>query len=231
MTQFGGCSRVLLTDEADLKRLSPLDQTVLTHAHIAVRMTMIERPTSAQPIPPNATKVFQGKLFSVFQWQERLFDGSLSTFEKAKRPDTVLIIPVLDDGRIVVCRQAQPGRQSFIGAIGGRIEENEEALTAAARELLEEAGYTASRYHLWFSLQPTLKVDWAVYAFIAKGLAPRSSQSLDLGERIELLYLTFDEFLALPEEPSFSEPEMVPLLLRARFESRKREDLQALLSK
>lgn len=38
-------------------------------------------------IPPNAQRVFSGKIFDVYQWPQPLFDGSIATFEVAKRLD------------------------------------------------------------------------------------------------------------------------------------------------
>src|SRR3989338_5132089 len=96
----------------------------------------INRPKSKQPIPENAKKVFDGVLFDVYQWEQKLFDGTKTVFEKLKRPDTVVVFPVLDDGKIILTEQKQPGKELFIGATGGRIDDGEDILEAAKRELL-----------------------------------------------------------------------------------------------
>lgn len=189
----------------------------------------MQRPPSLQPIPPDARKVFEGELFSVFQWEVTLFDGTTALFEKVQRPDTVLVLPVLDDGRIVLTRQEQPGRAPFISAIGGRVEQNEDILAAASRELMEEAGYTAAQYQMWYSMQPTIKVDWAIYTFIARNVEIVDRQLLDAGERVDLLPLGFDEFLNLANDPDFIEVEMIPRLVEARYVPEKGEMLKALL--
>lgn len=108
----------------------------------------IKRPSSKQPIPANAQKVFKGKLFDIYQWKQELFDGKKVTFEKLKRPDTVNVIPITSNGEIVISEQEQPGTDPFIGCLGGRIDEGEEPLEAAKRELLEETGMEASEYVL-----------------------------------------------------------------------------------
>jgi 8-oxo-dGTP pyrophosphatase MutT (NUDIX family) len=189
----------------------------------------IDRPPSRQPIPPRARKVFQGKLFAVFQWEEVLFDGTVATFEKVQRPDTVLVLPVLRDGRILLSQQQQPGREPFISALGGRIEENEPVQAAAARELREEAGLSAQRYDLWYCLHPTIKVDWVVYTLIAKGLDAVGGQVLDSGERIDLLSLSFDQFVDLVTNPAFIEVEMIPHLLEAKYVPKMRTHLRAVM--
>ena len=73
----------------------------------------IERPKSNQPIPPDAKKVFSGVLFDVYQWEQKMFDGSVATFEKLKRPDTVVVFPVLPNGRIILTEQEQPNDSNY----------------------------------------------------------------------------------------------------------------------
>src|SRR3990167_5343878 len=141
----------------------------------------IIRPKSKQPIPDSAKKVFSGVIFDVYQWEQEQFDGTKATFEKLKRPDTVVVFPVLPDGRIILTEQEQPGKEPFIGATGGRGDEGEDILTAAKRELLEESGYEAEKYILWHAEQPVSKIDWAVYVFIAKGLKKVADLDLDGG--------------------------------------------------
>ena len=103
----------------------------------------IQRPKSKQPIPENAKRVFKGIIFDVYQWEQELYNGSKAVFEKLKRPDTVIILPVLPDGRIILIEEEQPGSDLVIGIPGGRIDEGEEVLEAVKRELLEETGYEA----------------------------------------------------------------------------------------
>ena len=155
----------------------------------------INRPKSKQPIPDNAKKVFDGVLFDVYQWEQELFDGTKTVFEKLKRPDTVVVFPVLDDGKIILTEQEQPGKEPFIGAAGGRVDEGEGILEAAERELLEETGYEASEFVLWDAQHPTSKIDWVVYTFIAKGLKKIADLNLDAGEKITLKPVNFDEFV------------------------------------
>ena len=188
----------------------------------------IERPTSGQPIPSHAKKVFKGILFDVYQWEQKLFDGKIQTFEKAKRPDTVVVFPVLPDGTIIVTEQEQPGKEPFIGATGGRVDEGEDVLHAAKRELLEESGYEADRFILWHAEQPIEKVEWAVYTFIAKGLRKAADLHPDGGEKIVLKPITFDELLNLAHDKRFAEREVVPYLLEAKIDPGRKEELKKL---
>jgi 8-oxo-dGTP pyrophosphatase MutT (NUDIX family) len=191
----------------------------------------IQRPQSKQPIPDNAKRVFKGILFDTYQWEQEMFDGTKAIFEKLKRPDTVVVFPVLPDGKIILTQQEQPGKKSFIGATGGRVDEGEDILTAAKRELLEESGYEAEEYILWDSQHPTSKIDWVVYTFIAKGLKKVADDlHLDAGEKIKLLPVTFDKLvdIATNGHESFYEKEVIVKFFEAKLNPEKMEELKEL---
>lgn len=188
----------------------------------------IKKPKSKQPIPDDAKKVFKGVLFDVYQWEQEMFDGSKATFEKLKRSDTVVVFPVLDNGKIVITRQEQPGKEPFIGATGGRVDEGEDILSAAKRELLEESGYEAEEFILWDSRHPTSKIDWVVYTFIAKGLKKVSDIHLDSGEKIELMEVTLDELIEIGIKENFAEKEIVSKFYEAKLNSEKKKELEEL---
>ena len=190
----------------------------------------IKRPKSKQPIPDNAKKVFGGVLFDVYQWEQELFDGTKTLFEKLKRPDTVVVFPVLDDGKIILTEQEQPGKEPFIGATGGRVDEGEDILEAAKRELLEESGYEASEFILWDAQHPTSKIDWVVYTFIAKGLKKVADMNLDAGEKINLKLVNLDEFIEIAINKNFVEKEIIPKLYEAKLYPEQKEELKKLFN-
>lgn len=158
-------------------------------------------------MPESAEKVFDGVLFDIYQWKQKMFDGSFEIFEKAKKTDTVNIIPV-KDGKIVLTDQDQPGMESFISVPGGRIDAGETPLEAAKRELLEETGLASERITLWFSYQPFNKIDWAVYNFIAYDCQKIREQNLDNGEKISLMSMPFDEFVKISIQDNFRNTEI-----------------------
>ncbi len=188
----------------------------------------INRPRSKQPIPEDAEVVFKGVIFEVYQWKQRMYDGTERVFEKVKRPDTVVVFPVLDDGRIVLVEEEQPGKELSIGGAGGRVNEGEDVLEAVKRELMEETGYEAERFVLWSAEHPASKIDWVVYTFVAKGLRKSEEPEHDGGEKISLRNVTLDEFLELGTRGKFSEKDLTMKMTKARFEPGTRSEIEEL---
>lgn len=174
----------------------------------------IKRPVSGRPIPRSAARVFGGIIFDVYQWEQKMFDGTYKTFEKVKRRDTVNVIPVTSERKLILSEEQQPGMSPFVGVLGGRIDEGESPMEAAIRELHEEAGITGATLDLWFAEQFIEKVDWAVYTFIAKDFDEPGPQRLDSGEKIKLIYLTFEEFLDAVRDEDYRDIEIALKVFR-----------------
>lgn len=188
----------------------------------------IVRPKSKQPIPSHAKKVFQGEIFDVYQWPQKMYDGETRIFEKAKRDDSAVIIPITSDGKIIIANESQPGTKASIDLITGRIEEGETALAGAKRELLEETGYQAKKWILLEAFQPVGKIDWVVYCFIAKDCKKIAEQNLDGGEKINLIYVSFDEFVKIILQKKETTNLKVKLL-EAKLDPKKMQALKKLL--
>ncbi len=191
----------------------------------------IQRPKSKQPLPEHAKLAFKGIMFDTYQWEVTGYDGKKKIFEKLKRPDTVLIIPVTEDGKIILALQEQPGKSPSVAAIGGRVDGDENILDAAKRELLEETGYEATDWELFHSEQPVTKIEWAVYMFIARGCKKATEQDLDGAEKIELKFLSFDEFVDLIVSDDKFEAELRIKVLEAKLYPQKMQQLNQLLLK
>lgn len=155
----------------------------------------IARPISPQPIPEDAKKVFSGILFEVYQWEQKQFDGTMKTFEKAKRRDTVGVLAITKDKKILLLDQEQPGTLPFLGTSGGIVDTGEVPIAAIKRELLEETGYASDVWELFEAVQPASKVDWAIYTFIARDVKKVKEPRLDSGEKIVVKEVAWNEFL------------------------------------
>ena len=180
-------------------------------------------------LPKNAKLKFKGEIFEVWQWKQKMFDGSTEIFEKLKRPDTAQVIPVVGN-KILTQKQRQPDKlKSFISIPGGRCELNEKPLNSVKREFLEETGYASKNWRLWKKQNPVGKIIWTVYTYIARDCLYKQLPELDTGEKITTRLISFDEFLMLSEDPTFYESELKSYLLRARFDRKLRKEFYELL--
>lgn len=149
-------------------------------------------PANATLIPKNAKQVFEGIIFDVYQWQQEMFDGSHKTFEMLQRPDTVQVIAV-HDHKVLGLEEQQPGRPMYFRMPAGRVDEGEDWLTAAKRELLEETGLNFASWRLILVRQPIVKIEWFVATFIAMDQISKQAQSLDAGEQSNVLWFSLDK--------------------------------------
>jgi ADP-ribose pyrophosphatase len=152
-------------------------------------------PDNAHLVPKNAKCVFKGVIFDVYQWQQEMYDGTYETFEMLKRPDTVLIIAI-DNDEIIVLDEEQPNgiiRNSSLPA--GRVDSTDESiLMAAQRELVEETGLQFAKWALLKVTQPQSKLEWFMYVYIATEKTGEIPTKHDVGEKITIKRVSFDEF-------------------------------------
>jgi len=180
-------------------------------------------------LPPEAKMVFKGKIFEVWQWEQKLYDGTTATFERIKRPDTAQVITVVGD-TILILKEEQPDYpEPFFSLPGGRCDEGEDPLLAAQRELLEETGYVSEDWELFDERNPHRKNVWTMYTYIARNSTPTKKPHLEAGEKNELHFLSFDEFLALSDDPGFRATGLIELMLRMRLDPEKKDQFKKLL--
>lgn len=92
-------------------------------------------------------KIFGGKLINLYFEKQRLPNGYLASLEIVRHPGAVLIVPFIKIDEIVLIRQYRPVITSYIWELpAGTLHKNENPLSCAKRELVEEIGYTAKRW-------------------------------------------------------------------------------------
>ena len=178
------------------------------------------RRSAAQGIPNHARRVFRGKFFSVYQWKQKLFDGTTAVFERAARADATIVIPITSDGHIIMLRQKQPTTRWFTCFPGGMVDPGESLRRSAQRELLEETGYRPRTMAHWFTIAPSFRVTASVHVFIARNCVRVAKPHLDAGERIIVRTVSFSEFLRLADRADFRHPAITLKTLRARQSAR-----------
>lgn len=110
------------------------------------------------------------------------------------RPEIVLIVPITEDGNIVFVRQYRHGIGKVLLELpAGRIDSQEDAITAAARELEEETGYIAESLTLLKTIyENPVKDTNSIHIFLAENVSPIGSQNLDITEDIEVVLIPQD---------------------------------------
>lgn len=189
----------------------------------------ITRPESAQQMPPHAKLAFKGEIFDVYQWEQKLYDGSKAVYEKLKRADTVVVIPVTSEKELVYIEEEQPTIPLMNRFLAGSIEPGETPLEAAKRELLEEIGYASSDWVYLKGLQTIQKLDWAIYVFVARAARYVAPPTPEAGEKITAHTISLDSLLERVLEGTFDSYEMKVEFLKAAYDPEERAQLEARL--
>lgn len=153
-------------------------------------------------IPAHAQKVFDGIIFDVYHWEQKMFDGTEATFEMLKRPATLQIIPTVGD-KILLSYEEQPTKPPTYTFLGGRQEENEEPLPGAQREFLEETGMVSDNWELIKEYPSRSKIEWPTFLFVARNCKKVAEPKLEAGEKIEVRPVSFDEFIEIVSNETF----------------------------
>ena len=186
----------------------------------------IDRTYRKPSLPENARLAYEGKLFDVYEWDQKLYDGTTAVFEKIVRSDTVTIFPILDDGRIILIHDSQPHRETILTSPAGRVEPGETPEEAAPRELLEETGYASEKWEPFYTMTPIGKIDWMVYSYIAKGAKKIQEPTPDPGEKIEVELVTFDELIDVVGRGDTYRDDFTQVVLHALADPKKMEELR-----
>ncbi len=139
-----------------------------------------EKSTKAGKNKPNKSTgkilrskmLYQGPVFGVRRDEVLEPTGVRATREVITHPGSVVVMPVLADGRIILIRQYRHAARRFLWElVAGRMDHGESVRQAAARELIEETGYRAKRLRVFLDLFPTPGfLEERMYILIADGV-------------------------------------------------------------
>ena len=141
---------------------------------------------------------FDGHFLKVTRDRITLPDGAETHREFIRHPGAVVILPVFDDGSVLLERQFRyPLDQVFIEYPAGKIDPGEDPLECAKRELQEETGYTASEWCFVCTIHNAIAYsDEHLDLYLARGLTAGPAQ-LDAGEFLETFRASVPEMLEL----------------------------------
>jgi ADP-ribose pyrophosphatase len=142
--------------------------------------------------------LFSGCRFRVERVVQTTPDGTEHPREVVRHPGAVVILPILDDGRICLVKNYRVAvDETLIELPAGTLEAGEEPATTAQRELAEETGYRLGRIeHLAdFYMSPGI-LDEKMYLFLATSLQA-GNMALEPGEEIQTMLATRQEAIEM----------------------------------
>jgi ADP-ribose pyrophosphatase len=116
--------------------------------------------------------LFKGRVFGVRRDEVIEPTGVRATREVITHPGSVVILPLLPDGRILLIRQYRHATRIFMWElVAGRIDHGESPRQAAVRELIEETGYRAKRFRVFLDVFPSPGfLEERMFILLAEGL-------------------------------------------------------------
>ena len=130
----------------------------------------------------------------LFQDRVRTSKGHVVTYTWYKASDVVIVVPFLDDGRVVMIKQYRyPLDKVLLEFPAGHVEGDEDPAETAKRELAEETGYRASKIRHVYRYHPSVsRSNQNVHVYSASGLE-MGATSHDGGEDIKIEHLSIEE--------------------------------------
>ena len=133
-------------------------------------------------------------IFAIVEQALRLPSGRTVVRQVVKHPGAVVIMPQLEDGRLLLIAQYRFAvGETLLEFPAGTLEPDEMPLACARRELIEETGYRADHWHPLGTIYSSPGFcDERLHLFLASGLVPEHAPG-DEDEGIEVRPFTVPE--------------------------------------
>ncbi|MBV2234102.1 MAG: NUDIX hydrolase [Sterolibacterium sp.] len=164
----------------------------------------------------DSQEVFSGRLLKVHADRVRLPDGQEAVREYIRHPGAVVMLAVLDNGKLLFERQFRyPVGQVFLELPAGKIDAGEPALDTARRELREETGYKAKHWRHLGTMHPCIGyADEHIEIFLAHGLS-FIGPARDQGEFLEVIELSLSDAVLAVRDGDITDAKTITALFWA----------------
>lgn|SRR5262245_7279583 len=142
--------------------------------------------------------IYKGKVVTLNVDTVALPNGVTIDLEIVRHPGASAMVPLLEDGSVILIRQFRHAAGGFIYEIpAGKLHPGEDPLLCAARELEEEIGYRANSFDLLSSIftAPGF-TDEVIHIYRATGLT-MAKQSLDRDEVLEVVEMPLHDAITM----------------------------------
>ena len=146
----------------------------------------------------SSEQVYKGNFLNILRDTVFLPSGKQATREYVVHPGAVVVIALLDDGRVVLERQHRyPVGRVMVEFPAGKLDAGENPQYCGQRELLEETGYSATYWAYAGPMHLAIAYsDEVLHIYFAKGLT-LGERKLDEGESLDVFTTTPAELLAM----------------------------------
>jgi len=159
-------------------------------------------------------RLFTSEKFTVDRVDVTLKSGRRVERHRITHPGAVIVLPILDDGRIVMIRNERWAVDRELWELpAGTLEFGEDPQLCAARELIEETGYEAATVELIcrFFTMPGL-CNELMHAYLARGLK-HVGQALEESEKIIVETVTPDDAMAMIRDNRIEDGKTIATIL------------------
>lgn len=145
-----------------------------------------------------STHQFDGRLLQVYTDDVELPDGSHATRDWIRHPGASAIVPVFEDGTILLVKQFRyPLQKLFIEVPAGKLDPGETPAETAEREFIEESGYMAGEIRKTGAFYPAIGyADEIIHTYVGWNLTEKSKNE-DTDEFLINFRIPFAEALEM----------------------------------
>ncbi len=167
----------------------------------------------------SSSTVYTGKAFSVSQEEVELPTGSIVKRDIVRHPGAVVILPITDNGQLLLVRQYRHSvGKSILEFPAGTLDPKELPLNCAKRELAEEVGQQAAEWQALGTLFPAPGFcDEKQHLFIARALSPFRLPG-DEDEIIEVEALNIEQVESAIISGEMEDGKSISIFMRARLQ-------------
>jgi ADP-ribose pyrophosphatase len=151
---------------------------------------LVEKPLKQETL-------FEGGFLRARRDTVQLPNGHSATREFIVHPGAVVVVPLLDDGRVLMVRQYRyPVGRVMTEFPAGKLDPGEDPLVCGKRELLEETGYRGGEWSLAGAMHVAIAYSTEIiHIYFARGLQPGQAQT-DPDEFVDVHPMAVDELFA-----------------------------------